>query len=135
MVVVIDEAADIKLEAGNKKIAEELNTELNQIINKARASGIIIIYAMQRADANQVSCAIRDLLMTRIGFQTSSERQKQFIELDNLTNLEIGELKIKYRGTESVVKGLFIDDKNIEANKVYKVLKENFSQDGDINEI
>jgi hypothetical protein len=126
LVTIIDEAADIKLEAGDKKTAEEVNTALNQCINKARCSGIIIIYAMQRADGNQISCSIRDQLMSRIGFNTSSEKQKQFIELENLTTLKTGEFILKYRGEESKVKGFFIDDRKLQTNEVYKILKKNF---------
>jgi hypothetical protein len=123
LVTVIDEAADIKLEANDRQTAEQVNTLLNQCINKARATGIIIIYAMQRADSTQISCAIRDQLMTKIGFKTSSDSQKQFIEIQNLTKLGKGELRLKYDDTERLIKCLFIDDKKLNTNEVYKLLK------------
>ncbi|MEN8906128.1 MAG: FtsK/SpoIIIE domain-containing protein [Clostridiales bacterium] len=123
LVVVIDEAADIILEADNKKNADIVNTKLNQIINKARASGVVIIYAMQRANSDQINTGIRSQLMTKIGFCTSSEKEKQFIEIDNLTGLEQGEYRWKKGDEEYFVKGLFIDDDKISTNKIYQSLE------------
>jgi hypothetical protein len=124
LVVVIDEAADLTLESNDNETAEKLNRKLNQIINKARVTGIIIIYAMQRADTTQVSGAVRAQLMTKIGFGTSDESEKRFIGLENLTSLAEGEMKIKYKGKIRTVKCLFIDDMEIETNEVYKLLKD-----------
>jgi S-DNA-T family DNA segregation ATPase FtsK/SpoIIIE len=123
LIVVVDEAADIKLEADNKKLADIVNTKFNQIINKARASGAIIVYAMQRADGEQIGTGIRSQLMTKIGFGTSSEKEKQFIEIDNLTGLEQGEFRWKKGGEQYLVKGLFIDDEKSSTNKIYRRLE------------
>jgi uncharacterized membrane protein len=124
LIVVIDEGADIKLEAQNKATAEQVNTLLNQCINKARCTGIVVLYAMQRADSTQINCSIRDQLMTRIGFKTSSENQKQFVGIQNLTGLEKGEIRLKFEEDEKLIKCLFIDDRKLETNEVYNILKE-----------
>jgi S-DNA-T family DNA segregation ATPase FtsK/SpoIIIE len=134
LVTIVDEGADIKLEANNKKLAEEVNTKFNQIINKSRASGVIIVYAMQRADGEQISTGIRSQLMTKIGFGTSSEKEKQFIEIENLTGLEQGEFRWKKGDEEHLVKGLFIDDEKKSANKIYRYLEKKNTNVHDVKE-
>jgi hypothetical protein len=131
--VIVDEAADLILEAENEKHAKALNKRLNQIINKCRAAGVIIVYAMQRANSDQVNTGVRSQLMTKIGFATSSEKEKQFIEIDDLNGLEVGEFRWKKAGEKYFVKALFIDDENDKENIVYEELKKNFSRKVNLN--
>lgn len=125
IVFLVDEVADLKIK-GNKthnKLSNLVNNKINSIINKARALGIDIIMALQKAKFDQLDTGTRSQLKCKIGFG-ADEEDGQFIGMKNLDKLNVGEYYINTGNKLRKLKSFYIEDsfKHQKRNAVYETI-------------
>jgi hypothetical protein len=127
IVVIIDEMACISL--CDEKLSESINLKLMDLLNRGRASGIIIIGAMQRPSSKQIDTNVRANLDAKISFRVSDKKETSFTETPGAEKLNRGEFIINAIGYDCErIQSLFIDDK--ERNFIFEKLEKKFGKGG-----
>lgn len=100
--VVIDELADLMLRS--KKKAEEVETSIVLLVQKARAAGIHLIISTQRPTTDVLTGHIKANIPTRVALRTSTALESRIIiDEGGAENLKVGSLI--YLNTSGLITG------------------------------
>jgi DNA segregation ATPase FtsK/SpoIIIE-like protein len=115
--VVIDEFADLSDVLGDGEEAEQFNTALRRLAQRARSVGIHLVIATQRPTADIIDGTIKANLPCRISFRLSSNTDSRTIldegGAENL--LGNGDMLVRRGGELKRLQGLFISDDELRA--------------------
>ena len=128
VVLVVDELADLMLTA-----PKDVESYIQRLAQKARASGIHLILATQRPSVDVITGVIKANLPCRIAFQTVSKHDSRTI-LDQLGSEKLigkGDMLFMRPGTSKLqrLQGAFISDKEVEDFTQHLRSKETASYD------
>ena len=122
IVLIIDEAAEIQFSEN----ADKINSLLASMINRMRASNVVLFFALQKHTGNQIDTRIRGQFKTEFLHRFDNKDKKGLLIDVPVFKLKKGEFYINSDDYEYVkMKGLLIDDDN---NKTYEILKEKYSK-------
>lgn len=127
IVLAIDEVADLKLTKSEH--ATEIIDNLKILLNKGRASGIVVFLATQRPSHTEFSSDVKALLDTKIGFKVSSTIESGVIGVPEAHLLQRYNSKILQNGNTYYTKSLFIDALH---NDIYDELRAKY--EGEVGE-
>ncbi len=132
IVIIIDELADLMMTAAN-----DVETSICRIAQKARAAGIHLIVGTQRPSVDVVTGLIKANIPSRIAFTAASQIDSRTI-IDNAGAEKLcgkGDMLFCYKSiiNPQRVQGAYVSEE--ETEKVVTFLKENASEDNYSDEI
>ena len=117
IVVVVDEFADLMITAG-----KDIETAVQRLAQKARASGIHLIMATQRPSVDIITGTIKANFPTRISFKVASKIDSRTILNEQGAEQLLGQGDMLYTsgaGQMLRVHGPFVSDEEVEAVAAY----------------
>jgi S-DNA-T family DNA segregation ATPase FtsK/SpoIIIE len=113
LVVIVDEFADLILSTKGK----EIETHINRLAAKARASGIHLIIATQRPSVDVITGVIKANFPTRVSFKVTAVQDSRTIlnEIGAEKLLGRGDMLFKHGVETTRLHSAFIEDSEIEA--------------------
>jgi S-DNA-T family DNA segregation ATPase FtsK/SpoIIIE len=117
IVVVVDEFADLMITAG-----KDIETAVQRLAQKARASGIHLIMATQRPSVDIITGTIKANFPTRISFKVASKIDSRTILNEQGAEQLLGQGDMLYTsgaGQMLRVHGPFVSDEEVEAIAAY----------------
>ena len=113
LVVIVDEFADLILSTKGK----EIETHINRLAAKARASGIHLIIATQRPSVDVITGVIKANFPTRVSFKVTAVQDSRTIlnEMGAEKLLGKGDMLFKHGVDTTRLHSAFIEDNEIES--------------------